>query len=255
MTPVKGELGRRSETMPRVQSAPEHNIVQNPAVTRGIQRFSGTRQAHVTPALAEGLHAVLSAGDIREDPRTGLPKSYAAFHEVVPDGVNVKRCVFGNPIDSDRVAVLRRLHVYLAEDFAAAAKAAGASYSIVYDLVGLGATLLGTINKGQRLVTGYQTVGSVTPPPFTGSDIIFGANGIVQAGTCGWKTVDVNGIAGGYIWRGIIGDQAGVEVLENFNVNAGPRMIVFPGGIFELYLIETTAHFYANMWWDEYNLT
>jgi hypothetical protein len=209
------------------------------------------RQAHVMPALQDGLGAHLIAGDIRSDPRTGVPESFAAFHEVVPDGINVKRAVFANPINSDRICVLRRFHAYMAEDFAAATAAALADYSIVYDLVGLGATVLGNVQPGQRLVTGYQQTGGVSPPPLTGSDIQFPPKNSV----CGWKAVDPNGISGAYIWRGIIGQHGGFDTLEEFLDTRGPRMIVFPGGIFESYLLETSAHMYFNMWWDEYPLT
>ncbi|HXJ70391.1 MAG TPA: hypothetical protein VNM39_15920 [Verrucomicrobiae bacterium] len=252
MSPVPGEFSRqRGGTLPRARPAPEHNIVQNPAVTRGIGRFSGLRQAHVMPAMAEGLHATLHAGSILEDPRTGIPRSFASMHEVVPDGVNVKRCVFGNPITSDRIAVLRRLHIYAAEDWVAAAAAGVFNVSVVYDLQSIGATVFAPFTAGQRLVTGYQQSGGATPPPLIGTDIQFPP----ASATCGFKNVDVNGIAGGYIWRGVMGNPAGYEILENFNVEAGPRMIVFPGGFFEAYAIDTTFHAYFNMWWDEYPLT
>lgn len=233
--------------LPRNRTAPEHNTVQNPAVTRGIQRFTGLRQAHIAPALSEGLAVQLVAGDIREDPRTGIPESFASFHEVIPDGLNVKRAVFGNPLTSDRIAVLRRLHIYGAEDWVLA----GGLVSFAYDLQPLGATTLGALKTGQRLVTGYQQAGAVTPPPLTGTDIMFPPKDSVM----GWKQVDVNNLAGGYIWRGIIGGLAGPEILEEFEPNRGPRIIVFPGGIFECYAIDVTFHAYFNLWWDEYPLT
>lgn len=241
-------LPGRSGGLPRSRRPPENNSVQNPAVTRGIQRFTGLRQAHVAPALSDGLAVQLVAGDIREDPRTGIPESYASFHEQIPDGVNVKRAVFCNPLDSDRIAVLRRLHVYAAEDLIALP--AGPA-SIVYDLVPLGLTTMGVLQPGQRLVSGYTQAGVAPPPPLIGTDILFPP----KKSSMGWKSVDPLGISGAYIWRGVIMGGAGWEIEEEFEGNRGPRMIVFPGGIFETYVVSTDWHGYFNMWWDEYPLT
>jgi len=89
MSPTPGELGPRKGGLPRNLPPPEHNLVQNPTLSRAVARFSGVRQAHVMPALGEGMGVQLLVGDTREDPRTGVPENYANLIEIVPDAVNV----------------------------------------------------------------------------------------------------------------------------------------------------------------------
>lgn len=234
----------RSGALPRMRPAPEPNKVQRPHITRGLQQFIGARQAHVAPGLTDGLTPVVVAGDIREDPRTAFPESFAAFHETVPDGLNVKRCLFVNPVNSERIAVLRKLHIYGTPGWQSAPSVAT---KFVYGLVPPTGFVLAPLNKGQRLVTGYMpSVIGVPPQQQTQFDIQFPP----RSSAMGWKNVDINGISGGYIWTGTIGG-AEQEILEIFE----PRMIVFPGGIFECYALATDFAGYLNMWWDEYPLT
>lgn len=216
-------------------------------MVRGVQRLSGVRQSHVQPALSDGLQTTMLAGDIREDPRTGLPPSYAALFEVVPDGVNVKRCVFVNPLTSDKIAVFRRLHIYTAEDMA------GAARSVIYNLIPQ-VGIVWNIIKGYRLVDGYRsTVGGLAPPnvnPPSGLDVDFPP----RPSQMGFHSPALNGIDGGYFWRGVI-DGIG-EIEENFEKNnGGPRIIIFPGGTFQTYAIDNAYHAYVNLWWDEYSVT
>jgi hypothetical protein len=244
--------GARRTTLPRRRPAPEHNIIQNPAITRGIQRLSGVRQAHVAPALMDGLGAQILAGDVREDPRNGVPESYAITIEQAPDNVNVKRMVFCNPLDSDRIAVLRRLHIYTAQDWNMAHDVPGGEVEFVYNLTAQTGFVLNP-TRGIRLVDGYQNtvLGGTSPPPMTGLDIQFPP----RASRCGFHSPSINGIDGGYIWRGVIGGAADFEIVENFNRDYGPRIIIFPGGTFTSYAITTDFHAHWNMWWDEYPLT
>ena len=236
--------------MPRNQASPENNIVQNPGVTRGIGRFAGVRQAHVLPALSDGLQAILIAGDVREDPRTGIPESYAATQEIISDGVNVKRATFVNPAGNDKVVVLRRLHVYA--EAAALANAVIFAYNLLYP-TGFVLSITGQ-SRGQRLISGFnQTVGGIPQPqpPVNGTDIPFPPRG----SACGFHNPPLTGIDGGYFWRGLLNGPAGGEILENFNAESGPRILVFPGGAFQGYALDVNTDYFVNMWWDEYPLS
>jgi hypothetical protein len=252
--PTPGELGPRKGGLPRNLPPPEHNLVQNPTLSRAVARFSGVRQAHVMPALSEGMGVELTVGDVREDPRTGIPENFAGLIEIVPDNINVKRATFVNPITSDRIAVLRRLHVYMAEDYFAGG--AGPIASLVYNLITPVGVVFAPLVSMQRTVTGYTAGpgGLAIPlaPPTGLTDIIFPQP---QRSVMGWHSPPLTGIDGGYVWRGIIGGTAGPEIQENFNRDYGPRVIVYPGGCFQTYFIDNTAHAYFNMWWDEYKLT
>jgi hypothetical protein len=46
---------------------PEFNLIQRPDLILRLQQFTGLRQAHVTPALAETIQPVIIAGDIRDE--------------------------------------------------------------------------------------------------------------------------------------------------------------------------------------------
>src|SRR6185369_8194403 len=63
-------------------------------------------------ALSEGMQAIITAGDIRQDPRTRYPLSYASLFEIIGDGVNPPRQEFVNPPDHNRIVQLRRFHAF-----------------------------------------------------------------------------------------------------------------------------------------------
>lgn len=242
--------GPRRTTLPRARPSPEHNVIQNPALTRAVQRFTGLRQAHIAPALGEGVQPTIMLGDVREDPRNVIAESYASFIEQVP-GPDVARAVFFNPVGNDRVAVLRRLHVYAAPEYGP-----GVRVDLIYSNAPQeGVVFNGTsATLGKRLVSGYEwcPVGAVSrllpdgiadfpwnPKPGT----------VLPHSKCGWHTpMIVPGIDGQYWWRGLFEG----DTLEEFNSATGPRFFVFPGGTFHAYLLDATAHVYWNMWWDEY---
>ena len=246
-------FGRKTRVvgMPRVRPAPEHNIIQNPALTRAVQRFTGLRQAHVSPALGDGLQPMFTVGDVREDPRNVIAESYASMIEGVP-GADVSRATFFNPVGNDRVAVLRRLHVYAAEDYV------GGSASLIYSNApqegivfnGTSATL------GKRLVSGYEwcPVGATSRNlPLEQMDFPWNPRpgSVLPYSKCGWHTPMVQGIDGQYFWRGRFTEG---DTIEDFNSATGPRFFVFPGGTFHAYILDAGAHVYWNMWWDEYPL-
>jgi len=61
----------------------EENLVQNPEIVARIAQLLGMRQAHVTPALNEGMQAVLIVGDTR-DLGPVLPRlNYTASHTFI----------------------------------------------------------------------------------------------------------------------------------------------------------------------------
>lgn len=196
------------------------------------------------PGLAEGITAVIIVGDTRDDPRQAFPESFATVFEIVPDTINVKRAIFCNPLDSDRIAVIRRFTASYATDYAAAAE-------LVYNLQPQTGFVLNPI-RGQRLVSGYQAnvLGGAPPPPIQGLDVSFPA----KPSRMGYHSPAINGIDGGYIWHAVLNGTA-ARFTEDFHDQNGPRVIVYPGGSFTQYIIDTNAHWYANIWWDEYPLT
>lgn len=213
-------------------------------MVRGLQRTTGIRQAHIIPALAEGLQAVVTAGDVRAEPKSWIPESYAAFAEYTADGINTLRACFLNPYNSQRIAVLRRLHVY--ED-----QGSAVSSYLVYNLVNQSAAVgtSFTLKNGQKLMTKYT--GGVEPTtPYEQPD--------TTKSSMGWVlTPQRTGLDGAYIWQAPFGGGVGTdtEVLENFEETRGPRIILYPASTFQVYVLDVNAHYYANMWWDEYPLT
>ena len=239
------DRGKRRVTLPRQRPAPEHNLIQAPQMVRALQRSTGLRQSHITPALQEGLQPVIVAGDVRTDPKSLIPESYAAFTEKAADGINTLRACFLNPYNSERIAVLRRLHVY--ED----PSALGSSY-VVYNLVNQSAACgTGfTLKRGQKLVTTY-TAGVEPTTKYEIPDTNQSAMGWVQ-------TPARTGLDGAYIWQAPFGGAiagAEMEVLENFEGERGPRVILYPASSFQVYVLDVNAHYWANLWWDEYPLT
>jgi len=242
--PTQGGQGPRRVGMPRVQSSPEVNILQRPELQRGVQQYAGVRQAHVLPAMAEGLHATLTTGDIREDPRSGMPLTFASTKELQTDGANPAYRMFINPASSTRVVVLRRFHAYSEET------AAGpiASY-IYYANASASVTALATTG-GTRTNFVWNSTGTQPVIPYD--------NAIPASTNAGWGTTNIVGVLASYIWRapwtGTVGTFSS-EVLENFNVTSGPRIVLFPGSQIAFGIADATASAYFNMWWDEYPLT
>lgn len=241
-------VGARFKGMPRARPAPEHNVIQNPALTRALQRVTGLRQAHVQPALAEGLQPTISVGDTREDPRTQWPKSYAAMIEQVP-AADVSRAVFINPVGNDTICVLRRLHLFAG----ISSITPGAFFELIYSYAPQIGTVLAPNNatRGVQLVSGYEwhPIGAPVIPPNETFDV---ANfPTPNFSKCGWHTpMIVPGIDGSYWWRGVFE----YEYLEDFNSPTGPRYFVYPGGTWHAYVLSNSISCFWNMWWDEYPL-
>jgi len=170
----------------------------------------------------------------------------------VPDAVNVKRATFVNPSTSDKIAVLRRLHVYGAEDWIGAP---AGPVSLVYNLETPLGVVFNPLGTALRTVSGYKAgpggLAIPQPPPTGLTDIIFPQP---MRSVMGWHSPPLLGIDGAYIWRGVI-SASNPEVEEEFHRDYGPRIIVFPGGCFQTYVIDDNFHGYFNLWWDEYRLT
>jgi hypothetical protein len=222
------------------------NIIQNGQLIRGIQNFTGMRQAHIAPAVTEGLQVTLQASDIRSNPRTQTPLSYAAVQEITSDGVNPRHAIFQNPILNQTIVRLRRLHVFN--------QATGLVSILVYNLINKTPTAIAV--NGQRLTNGYQGVGVAPPLPL---EFQFPQ----PKSLCGWQTSNPtnDGIDGGYIWESTFGDGAAIptevpyEILENFNDTFGPHIDIWPGGYFQVYVLDANSHFLANLWWDEFPIS
>lgn len=239
----------RTRGMPRFRAAPEHNILQNPAVTRGVQLFTGTRQAHVMSAMAEGLQPVVVTGDIREDPRTGLPLSFAAFKDFTTDGANAAFWPFINPSDSTRIVVLRRFHAY-SEEGSIGPLNTYLYYSQHNVTIGTSAS----VSAGRRTTFDWNGTGVAPVVPY---------DPVAPSKTAaGWSATRINGINAAYFWRApwfgtsltATGWQIS-EILEDFNGLHGPRVVLFPGSAVDIGIADMNASAYFNMWWDEYPLT
>lgn len=61
-------VGPRARGLPRNRPPTEPNIIQRPELVRQLQRFLGLRQAHVAPALNEGVQPVVVLGDLSQKP-------------------------------------------------------------------------------------------------------------------------------------------------------------------------------------------
>jgi len=237
-------LPTRTRGLPRFQPPPEMNVVQNPQMSRALQRWAGLRQAHVMPAFAEGLQAALQVGELPADPKSQFPRSYAAMKEAVPDGVNVDRQSFVNPPANSTICVLRRLHLYN--------KTAGQLNEVVYNNIQNIANIAigATYKTGQTLTEAWNGAGNAPTQSFEPPD--------VKNSACGIYIPRQDGINGGYLWEGYFsppGGAVGSDVLEDFNGNRGPRVILWPGSSFTWYVIDAGAAYYSNIWWDEYPLS
>jgi hypothetical protein len=245
MTVFRAPGGRRM-TLPRNRPSAEHNIIQNPSVVRGVQLFTGTRQAHIMPSLSDGLQPVLVTGDIREDPRTGVPLTFATEKDFDTDGANPAYMPFVNPPDSQRVVVLRRFHAYSKES----ANGPLAAY-FYYTILNTVAPSSASLSHGQRTVTSFSGLGlsptlSYDPIQPTSTQV-------------GWGT-RVNGVAAGYLWRKpwfgtVLAANFADEVIENFNELNGPRIVMWPASQVAFGISSLDGSCYFNMWWDEYPLT
>jgi hypothetical protein len=248
MSPVAGDFGGRriGGALPRVQAAPETNLIQNPAVTRAVQLFAGLRQAHVTPALTEGLSPVLVTGDIRSDPRARLPLNYAGHAQVNGDFVNPFYRRFINPPDHTRIVVLRRFHAFAMETCPPVLTYL--YYNHPAD------NIIPSVATVPGLLTwfGYGDAAQLFPPT---QDYPRLQETTTRAG---WETITRNGNNGGYFWRApFLGTTAPTysDILEEFNGVQGPRIILWPGSHITFGISSGDAQAYFNMWWDEYPLS
>jgi hypothetical protein len=240
VSPVGGELPPRIR---RAQAAPEHNILQNPAITRGLQVFGGLRQAHIAPALSDGLQPIVITGDIREDPRTRIPMSFASEKDFVGDGVNPFFVDFINPPDHTRIVVLRRFHAFAQES-----SPATATY-LYYNHPSTNILPSVSVLVAQPTTFGFGDGAQLFPPASAYAPLTDNRT------RAGWRSVVTNGNAGAYLWRtpwfGAT-PPTYAEVLEDFNGLHGPRVILWPGSQISFGISDGTANAYFNMWWDEY---
>lgn len=93
--------GPRARGLPRARPAPEHNVIQRPELVRQLQRFLGLRQAHVAPALNDGVQPVIVVGDLGRE--AVLEQGGYASGEgttSLGDGTLAGGALFHNPGDS-----------------------------------------------------------------------------------------------------------------------------------------------------------
>jgi len=98
-------------SLPRVRPAPEHNIIQRPELIRSLQQRLGLRQAHITPALQEGVQAVVILDSLLDNARiTSVPYLSHVF-SVNDPGVSPAMVSFFNLAGSGRRCRIR--HVWI----------------------------------------------------------------------------------------------------------------------------------------------
>jgi len=253
--PIAGEFPRGS--MPgaqlRAKAPPEHNLVQNPSLTRGIQLMTGMRQAHVAPALSEGLQPTLLSGDIRQDPRTRYPLSFASMLECVGDTVNPPGLTFANPPDHNRIVQLRRFHAFSTEG------SGGPLAAYFYYATSLANIIPTTqIHQGTRLLWGYNN--GASPQFFPPTQVYPGTD--PRTSRAGWVVAQRTTLNANYIWRSpFFGTSITAtgwqysDILEDFDDVRGPRIVLYPGSAIDFGISDGNGSAYMNMWWDEFDLT
>jgi len=93
-----GTTGAAGGRLPRQRPAPEHNIIQKPELIRALQQRLGIRQAHVAPALNDGVQAVVVMDDLGRQRLEIGGESYAAGDSVVGDGIQFTTAIFNNAL-------------------------------------------------------------------------------------------------------------------------------------------------------------
>lgn len=103
--------GPRRTTLPRARPAPEHNIIQSPELLTRLSQRLGLRQAHITPALAEGVQAVVLLEDLTARTGQALPRFLASISP--PGGLAAEKStvIMINPVLSGRIIRLKRIIV------------------------------------------------------------------------------------------------------------------------------------------------
>lgn len=106
---VPRQAARRG--LPRLRPSPEHGIIQNPALIRVLQQITGTRQAHLNPALADGVQPVVVLADYQSQ-QSGLnvPVRYATWVQGDISAGN-PLAVLINPANTGVVVQLHRISV------------------------------------------------------------------------------------------------------------------------------------------------
>jgi hypothetical protein len=215
-------------------AGPEHNIIQNPHLSRAIQQSTGTRQAHVAPVMGDSVQPVIIADDIRTNPVTNRPATYGIQRTSLGDGIQpTTQNMLYNPANSGVVVQLLQVSVYgtIAGDLAFAM-----SDSVT---LGLGAS---PAVRGARLCAGNPTIGRTDLPP---------SGFLSQVGS----TTRASGVVSPYFWlkpqSAFAGGLAEDEVLFFAN---GENIILLPTGVFVVEAVDTNASIIANFLWNEFPL-
>lgn len=138
MARLRGGSGKSGGRLPRSRPSPEPNIIQRPELLRRLSTRLGIRQAHVAPALNEGVQPVVILDDLSQDPATTYKKAYWQWQGALlaVAGVSYAGCFLLNPRDSLVDCRVTRITV---------------SHS--------GSSILGTVGIRTALFMGLQTVG------------------------------------------------------------------------------------------------
>jgi hypothetical protein len=158
-----------------------------------------------------------------------VPNFYAAMREIIAGG-NTQESIFLNPTGSGVIAKPYRFHAF--------DSMSGIVSNLVYGFVKTGAALTPVQIHGQAL-----TRTGPTPPN----------------GQCGFMAItDSLGIAGGYFWESVFGDQnvgAGAVGIPNEIDEEFPPLLLYPGTFIAFYVLNASAHWFHNMWWEEIRIT
>jgi hypothetical protein len=213
-------------------AGPEHNIIQNPALSRSIQQLTGTRQAHVAPVMGDTVQPVVIADDVRDYPAAARPQTCAAFASVNGDGINpTAGIMLINPSASNVILRMLQLSVY------AQTVAGDISWALSdTDTLGLGLAP-GYSAQGVRLNAGTPPVGRTDLP--VGSPVS-------PNGTGGLRR-RFGGVVSPYIWSKPNGWTEDEVIFAERKIH----LDLLPRGVFVVEVIDTNAVYYANFIWQE----
>jgi hypothetical protein len=149
-----------------VRPAPEHNVIQRPELLRRLQRFLGLRQAHIAPALSEGVQPVVILGNVSDSPGDERGGVASAEGVSTSDASNLACATFNNPVTS---GIRARILWFAIEPLALVAtpSAFDVRWALSFDLFGVPASqLLAPDSLGARWQDGnLREAYVVTVPP------------------------------------------------------------------------------------------
>ena len=214
-------------------AGPEHNLIQNPQLTRSIQQVVGTRQPHVAPVLSDTVQPVVIADDVRDYPLSTRFATYAIMTEIVGDGIQPTSGMWlVNPLTSAVAMQILRVSVYAV----GSASFGGTIAFSTTDIATQGSTP-GVTGRGFRMQIGQPPVGRSDFLPVQ-----------AQQPTSTGYTFRRNGSVISPYWWAKDGQFNEDEV---FFRETGVNLVLLPGGILVIEIVNANADAFCNFFWNE----